>query len=171
MTAGDSDQENDVATIEERRTLQAALRACRTRLRVTQEELADALGISRKTYVLFESCRWLPSARERGHFVKELHGLDPAAAAALVAAVGETLEDHVMTLPSAAGTVVKPIDAKQAKLVFHAALYETAEELEMAPKDLRPIAAGLLAKLADSGITLAQAATLAKSAGTARKKE
>jgi len=164
VTAGDSDQENDVATIEERRTLQAALRACRTRLRVTQEELADALGISRKTYVLFESCRWLPSARERGHFVKELHGLDPAA-------VGETLEDHVMTLPSAAGTVVKPIDAKQAKLVFHAALYETAEELEMAPKDLRPIAAGLLAKLADSGITLAQAATLAKSAGTARKKE
>jgi len=151
------------------RPLARALDACRKKRAFTQAQMADALMISRKTYVLFENCRWLPPVRERGHFVRSLYNLDPATAQAFVDVLGRTIEEYTLVRqPASAGNV--PIDAKQAKLVFDAAVYATAEDLDMSPKAVRPIAATLLGRLAESGVTLAQAAGLAKAAEAARKK-
>ena len=143
-----------------------ALVACREKHRLTQEEMGAELGISRKTYHLFESSAWLPPDRERAHFVKRLYDLDPAAAQTFVGVLGETLEQYVLALPSP-GPRAAPLDPKHAKLAFDAALYATAEAFEMSPKALRPMAAELLARLAESGVTLAQAAALAWQAASA----
>lgn len=56
----------------------AVLRTWRERAPATQDQVAAVLGISRKTYVLFESGRWFPSEREHHFFVHRLHALDPA---------------------------------------------------------------------------------------------
>jgi transcriptional regulator with XRE-family HTH domain len=143
-----------------------ALRECRKRLRVTQEQMGATLGISRKTYHLLETQRWFPDAREHAHFVKRLHDLDPAAARAFVDLNDETLEHYAIVKP-VPGAAEKALEPKQARLAFDAALYATAEELDLSPKAVRPIAAGLLGRLAESGISLAQAAALAKAASAA----
>jgi DNA-binding XRE family transcriptional regulator len=140
--------------------LAEALRECRKRLRVTQEEMGASLGISRKTYHLFETQRWFPDAREHAHFAKRLHELDPALAGVFADVNGEALEEYAI-VKLAPGAAEAGLDPKQAKLVFEAAVYATAEELDMSPKAVRPIAAGVLTRLAESGISLAQAAALA----------
>jgi transcriptional regulator with XRE-family HTH domain len=161
-------------SIADRKPIMRALRTFRSARGLTQEEIADVLGISRKTYLLFETTRWFPPARERGHFVKRLYDLDPGLAHTLVGILGETLEDHVVVreLPASSGAaIVAPLDPKEAKRGYDVAIYESAEELEMSPRSLRPIAANVLAKLDASGITLAQAAALAKTALGAKKNE
>jgi transcriptional regulator with XRE-family HTH domain len=150
--------------------LAAALRACRKKHDVTQEQMGVALGLSRKTYHLLESPGWLPGFREHAHFVKTLHHLDPAAARAFAGVFGKRVEDYALVLPGAGDARGAPVDPRQAKLVFDAAVYATAEELDMSPKALRPIAAMLLARLADGGVTMAQASALAKGAEAGKKK-
>jgi transcriptional regulator with XRE-family HTH domain len=151
-----------------------ALRTFRSARGLTQEDIAGVLGLSRKTYLLFETARWFPPARERGHFVKRLYDLDPGLAHTLVGILGEKLDDHVVVRQPAASPGSAngpPLDLKEAKRAYDVVIYESAEELEMSPRSLRPIAANVLAKLAASGITLAQAAPLAKAALGAKKKE
>jgi DNA-binding XRE family transcriptional regulator len=145
-----------------------ALQACRKKHGLTQAQMAEALSMTRKTYILFESGRWLPAIRERSHFIKLLYDRDPAAAHALVAALGTTLEDHVFVRSPEGKTA--PSDAAQAKLLHDAAVYATAEQLDLSPKAVRPIAASLFARLAESGVTMEQAAALAKGAASGGKK-
>jgi transcriptional regulator with XRE-family HTH domain len=141
---------------EERIPLRDALREFRQDRHLTQDEMAESLGISRKTYLLFETCRWLPPARERGHFVKVLHGHDPALAKLLAGFLDQKVEEVALSADA------PKLDATEAKRVFDIAVYETAEELDMNPRALRPIVAGVIERLAASGITLSQAAALAK---------
>ncbi len=135
------------------------LRYARARLQLTQEEMGKKLGISRKTYTLFETRRWFPAPRERRHFVKALHELDPVAADALARAMGESLADHVAVSPP---SHAPSLDPQRAKLAFDASLYATAEELDVTPRALRAIAAALLGRLAETGLTMAQAVELAR---------
>jgi transcriptional regulator with XRE-family HTH domain len=159
-------------TMADLKPIMRALRDFRSARGLTQDDVANRLGISRKTYLLFESTRWFPPPRERGHFVKRLHDLDAGLAQTLVGILGQTLEDHVVVRqPAASGGAGAgpPLDAKEAKRAYDVVIYECAEELEMSPRALRPIAANVLARLAASGITLAQAAPLAKAALEAKK--
>lgn len=156
---------------EKPRLMQAALRPFCTALRayrkkngITQEEMAETLRLSRKTYIFFEQACWLPPPREVSHVVKRLHDRDASLALAFVQTRGERLEDHVLIRPSRLKASEVSLEAAQAKVAFDTAVYETAEDLDMSPKAVRPIAAALLGKLAAAGVTLGQAAGLAKSA-------
>lgn len=62
------------------------------------------------------------------------------------------------------------ISAKQARLAYDAALYAAAEEADLPPKVLRPIVAAILAELRDGGVTMTQAADVAKVAVARGKK-
>jgi DNA-binding XRE family transcriptional regulator len=140
----------------------------------TQEYVASELGISRKTYILMESTRWLPSPRQRAHFVRVLHRMNPLAAEQLVRLFGETLADYVEVKAAApvqpAQPVGPPLDAKYARLVFDSAVLGAAEELDTSPRILRPLLASLLDRLDTAGMPMAQAAGLAREAGAGTKR-
>jgi DNA-binding XRE family transcriptional regulator len=141
-----------------------ALGTARTAQGLTQEDVAGELGISRKTYVLFESCRWLPPPRQRSHFVKVLHGLFPAAAEELVKVFGDTLEAYVQVRSVVQVAQAPALEATHARLVFDSAVLGVAEELDASPRMLRPLLASLLGRLDAAGMPMAQAAGLAKAA-------
>jgi DNA-binding XRE family transcriptional regulator len=150
-----------------------ALRAARRANGWTQEHVASELGISRKTYVLMESTRWLPSQRQRAHFVRLLQRMIPTAAEELVRLFGETLDDYVdakPVVPVQPAPAVPLLEAKYAKLVFDSALLGVAEELDASPRMLRPLVASLLQRLDVVGMPMAQAAGLAKEAGATGKR-
>lgn len=157
------------------RPFSRALSSARAAHGWTQEDVASALGISRKTYLLMESTRWLPSARQRAHFVRVLHRMIPAAAEELVRLFGETLADYVDTNPASPGQPAPPavaplLDTKYARLVFDSALLGVAEELDTSPRILRPLLASLLERLDAAGMPMTQAAGLAKDAGASARK-
>jgi transcriptional regulator with XRE-family HTH domain len=129
---------------------------------LTQGQLADRLGISRKTYVALEVRSWLPRARERSYFIKRLHDIHPPAAKALADALGKPLEDYVQVRPVTTAGAVVPLEADHAKLVLDSAILGVAEQLDMSPRALRPIVAALLERLAAAGMPMGQAATIAK---------
>jgi transcriptional regulator with XRE-family HTH domain len=136
---------------------------------LNQGDIASELGISRKTYVLLESNRWLPQPRAQAHFVKQLHRLHPPLAKVFADLMGASVADFVevrpvvASPPPAAGTTVAvPLEAKHAELVLDSAILGVAEQLDMSPRALRPIVAALLERLAAAGMPMGQAATIAK---------
>jgi DNA-binding XRE family transcriptional regulator len=141
-----------------------ALSAARRARGLTQADVAGELGISRKTYILLESARWLPPSRQRSHVVRVLHGLFPAVAEELVKVFGDTLADYVQVQSVVQVAPARALEATHAKLVFDSAVLGVAEELDASPRMLRPLLAGLLARLDAAGMPMAQAAGLAKAA-------
>jgi hypothetical protein len=157
--------------------LRVALQEFRAERGLTQVEAGALLGISRKTYVLFESCRWLPPEREYGHFIKRLHDFDPEIAQLLMRITGRKIDDHVVVRDrvvtsgsAASASQVPALGAVEAKRAFDVAVFETAEELEMSAGSVRPIVAAVLAKLAGTAIALGQAAELAQAAAEKKGK-
>jgi transcriptional regulator with XRE-family HTH domain len=136
-----------------------ALYACRKSKGLTQTTAGEALGISRTTFMHLEGCRWLPQPRERPHFIKRLHELDPALAKKFTDLVGTSIAESL-----AVGGTSLPLEAKHAKLVLDSAILGVAEQLDMSPRALRPIVAVLLERLAAAGMPMGQAATIAKTA-------
>jgi len=149
--------------------LRRELREARKKSRMTQDDMATYLGMSRKTYALFESCRWVPTRQRRWHVVTKLHAVHPPAVHSLLKALGQTLDDYTFGVAASPAEAPPTLDAKQAKLAFDAALYSTAEDAELPPKVLRSVANMLLSRLADAGVTLAQAVAMAKSAVAQKK--
>jgi DNA-binding XRE family transcriptional regulator len=136
------------------------LRAGRAAKHLTQEDAADHLGISRKTYLLMESRRWLPQARERSHFARRLRELHAPAADEFVRLFPEAAEDDAEAQRRARG--VAELGAAQAKLVFDSAVLGVAEELEQSPRLVRALVAAILERLHAGGMPMAQAAAIAK---------
>jgi hypothetical protein len=157
--------------LSDRQPLVDALRAVRAKKAWLQSDMADYLEISRKTYVLLESCRWLPPTREQPHFVKRLHEIDPALADAFLAILGQTMNHYaIVTAPppaASSGPAQPALGSVEAKRLYDIAIYEASEELDVTPKVLRPQVALVLSKLHASGVTLAEAAAFA---GGARAK-
>jgi DNA-binding XRE family transcriptional regulator len=150
------------------------LREYRAQARLTQGEMAEALGLSRKTYNFFETHRWLPTVKHLPHMLKSLHSMSPRLGEAFATACGSAVEDVALVLPVAAPPETQaapPLDPKHAKLAVEAALYAAAEQAEVSPKVMRAIAALLLGRLAEAGVGMAQAAALAKSAAAERARE
>lgn len=137
----------------------AALQTWREGVKATQDEVAAGLGISRKTYVLFESGRWFPSAREHHFFVHRLDALDPALGEAYARTMGCTSADFGVAPRGAAPS----LDATQARAAYDAAVYGAAEEADVPPKTARLIVASVVAKLRHAGVTMEQAEQLAPS--------
>lgn len=142
------------------RAFAARLEECRKAHGLTQDEMAGELDISRKTYVFLETGRWVPHPRERHHMIHTLHKLDPAAAEAY-AAMYELPVSYWGIAPVAVAAP-KPLDAQQARHAYTAALYDAAEEAELPANLLRPFVAAVLAALRESGMSLEQAAEVAK---------
>lgn len=134
------------------------LEECRKALGLTQDDMAAILGISRKTYVFLETGRWLPHAREQHHMIHTLHKYAPAAAEAY-AAIHERDVSEWGIAPAAPAA---PLDPHQARHAYAAALYDAAEEAELPANLLRPVVAAVLAALRESGMSLEQAADVAK---------
>ena len=140
------------------RAFAARLEEYRMSDHTTQDVLAGALAISRKTYILLESGRWLPGPRERHHMVHVLHGFDPALAAAFAALYDTRLEEWGIA-PAAHAA---PLDARQARHAYDAAVYAAAEQADLPAKTLRPFVAAVLASLREAGMSLEQAVEVAR---------
>jgi DNA-binding XRE family transcriptional regulator len=150
-----------------------ALRSWRKRVRRTQEHIAKALGISRKTYVLFESGRWRVPAREQSHFADMLRELDPNTGALFARAHGIVYEEREPeTSPSlVAPTVAAVPPSAYARAVVDASLYSVAEKLDVAPRTVRAIASALFARLQAADISITQAAEMVAAADAEMKRE
>ncbi len=131
---------------------------------LTQTQMASELGISRRTYLMFEKMRWWPQPRAQADFVKRLRDLDPAAARAFVELIGAKVEDYVPVAPVPSVGAGAPIHPLLAQLVFDSAVLGAAEQLDLSPRVLRPILAATLERLVASDMPLSQAASLAKAA-------
>jgi DNA-binding XRE family transcriptional regulator len=129
----------------------------RARERKTQGDVASVLSLSRKTYVFFETGRWLPSDREKHFFAHALHGLDPRLGDAFARACGTTGEALGLPKPAAAAP-----GAAQARVAYDAAVYSAAEEAEVPPKTARVLVAAVIAKLREAGVTMRQAEDLGR---------
>ncbi len=121
----------------------------------TQDVLACALAISRKTYILLESGRWLPGPRERHHMVHTLHRFDPALAAEFAALYDTRVEDWGV---APAPARLDPVHARHA---YDAAVYAAAEKAGLPAKTFRPLVAAVLASLREAGMSLEQAVEVA----------
>lgn len=149
--------------------LREALYFFRKERGLTQGDLASELGISRKTYILLESNRWLPTPRAQADFVKQLHRLHPPAAKVFADIMGASIADFVEVRSAVAapappaGSAPAPLEAGHARLVLDSAILGVAEQLDMSPRILRPIVAALLERLAAAGMPMGQAATIGKS--------
>jgi hypothetical protein len=135
------------------------LEAWRKRIHATQDEVAAALGISRRVYLLFETARWFPAPRERHFFVHRLHALDPEVGEACARILGGTAADFGVAPLAAA----PPLDAAQARAAYDAAVYGAAEETDVPPPTARILVASVIEKLRQAGVTMEQAEELAPS--------
>jgi DNA-binding XRE family transcriptional regulator len=133
----------------------------------TQDAMASALGISRKTYVLLESGRWVPGARQQHHMVHTLHRFDPALAVAYAALYDTEVEDWGVAPPAPAAP--PKLDPQHARPAYDAAVYAAAEEHDLPAQTLRPVLAAVLAALRQAGMSLEQAAEVAKEAAAKSK--
>jgi DNA-binding XRE family transcriptional regulator len=149
------------------RAFAARLEERRKAVNSTQNDMASALGISRKTYVLMESGRWLPAPRAGHHMVHVLHGFDPALAAAYAALYDNTVEDFGVAPPAPAAP--PKLDPQQARHAYDAAVYAAAEGEDIPAKTLRPVVAAVLAALHEAGMSLEQAAEVAREAAAKSK--
>jgi transcriptional regulator with XRE-family HTH domain len=119
-----------------------------------QQRIAVHLGVSRKTYILLETSRWFPPHKERAHFILALSALDPTLVDAALELLGGELDDHVLR---AAGDV-SPLDAASTKAAVDDAIRAAADTMDVTARAFRPAASVLLARLAQSGVSVAQAA-------------
>jgi DNA-binding XRE family transcriptional regulator len=144
------------------RAFAARLEEYRTSDGTTQDVLACALAISRKTYILLESGRWLPGPRERHHMVHTLHRFDPALAAEFAALYDTRLEEWgIAPADPAAPARLDPVHARHA---YDAAVYAAAEKVDLPAKTGRPFVAAVLASLREAGMSLHQAVEVAQEA-------
>jgi DNA-binding XRE family transcriptional regulator len=162
IAAGASTRSTEAMSKEALRAFTALLREWRTESGATQEQMADTLVISRKTYVLFESSRWLPPMKEQAFTLKILHALDPALAEAFLAALDATVEDFAIPLAPHGADAAAELPDEQAKAAYDAAVYSTAEQFDMSPKAMRAIVTTLLEKMSASKLSMRKAAALAK---------
>jgi DNA-binding XRE family transcriptional regulator len=142
------------------RAFAVRLEEYRTSDGTTQDDLASALAISRKTYILLESGRWLPGPRERHHMVHTLHRFDPALAATFAALYDTRLEEWGVA-PPVAPARLDPVHARHA---YDAAVYAAAEKADLPAKTFRPVVAAVLASLREAGMSLQQAVEVAHEA-------
>jgi DNA-binding XRE family transcriptional regulator len=137
--------------------LTTALRKTRAALGVRQAEMAEHLGISRKTYVLLESSRWHPPYKERAAMLKRLHELDPELVPTFLGVTGATLDEHALVVEVQAPRPPR-LSAEQLKDVYEKAIAEVATEREMTLAATRKVAGALLRKLAAAGVEMADVA-------------
>jgi DNA-binding XRE family transcriptional regulator len=146
--------------------LAPALRAWREGTGQTQDQVAPRLGISRKTYVLFESGRWRVPARERLHFATALHGFTPSLAALFTADHGMApIANPVDVAAAALAARSSAVDADAyARARLDASLYAIAEKVDVTPRQVRAIASALLASVVAANIPIAKAAEMVAAA-------
>jgi transcriptional regulator with XRE-family HTH domain len=144
------------------RPLAKALRETRTARGAVQEEMADALGMSRKTYLLFENARWYPAYKERAYLLARLHEIEPALVPVFLGVTGETLGEHVLVREVAAAVVTAPVLSVAAtKAAYETVVAEVAVERDMTISATRKVAAALVKRLAAAGVTVEGAAGVA----------
>lgn len=137
--------------------LMRALRKFRAANHLTQQEMADELGISRKTYVLFETCRWFPPFKERAHTLKRLHELDRALADTFLQVTGEDLSDYAIDAGSNGTAQQSGISATAARAAYEKAVSIVAAERDLTRSAVKRVATSVIAALAAAGLTMQQA--------------
>jgi DNA-binding XRE family transcriptional regulator len=134
-----------------------ALRAARLEAQLLQEDLADRLGMSRKTYILFETGRWFPPYKERAWTMRQLQNLDPGLVEPFLAVANDVLADHALEIQP---PPPPPRDPNAARATFDAIVAQVAAERDMTTSAVTKVAASLVGRFLVHGISVDDAVTI-----------
>jgi transcriptional regulator with XRE-family HTH domain len=144
-----------------------ALREWRNANGHDQQTVADALGISRKTYGYFEGGRWRVPEREQAFILAKLLGFDAKVGALFAEHYGLELPAPAPATQIAAAPVAAvalpapdPYAANDgiARSIVEATLYSVAERLELTPPVVRAVASAVLSRLVAERVSAVRAA-------------
>ena len=116
--------------------------AAQHELFLDQQQLADLIGVSKRTVQRHTAFGGLPTLEDGHKLIVALHPKNPALAARLATALGTTLPALGIRSPAAPPPPPPPAKEGDADSVVCAA----ADALEIVPRDARPVVAAIFAR-------------------------
>jgi transcriptional regulator with XRE-family HTH domain len=142
-------------------TVAKAIREARRATGLTQKQLAARLGLNERAVYRWEGGASAPKRRYRAPLVTVIQQVNPAAGAALAAALASASRREVVAAPQVAPASVAPsVDPAQ---LVELALFEFAEELNVPARPARVALAKLQRRLRESSAAGAEVGRIIES--------